>query len=197
MCVTIRSILQRNHPQTVRQVFYRLVSQGAIAKTEAEYKGTVIKQLTKMRLAGDLPFGYIADNTRWVRKPTTYDSKEDALFRTAQTYRRNILNDQNCYIEIWLEKDALAGVLYQETKTYDIPLFVNRGYASLTYLYDATKYLEREGKTTYIYYFGDHDPSGLDIARNTLARIRQFALDCDIHFRRVAVTEEQILEQPA
>src|SRR5262245_45801987 len=66
----VRAILTRDHPMTVRQVFYRLVSTGLIDKTEAEYKRTVTRLLGDMRLGGDIPFGWIADGTRWMRKPT-------------------------------------------------------------------------------------------------------------------------------
>src|SRR5215203_2219972 len=64
--------LEADHPMTVRQVFYRLVTQGAIGKTEAEYKHTGCRLLTTLRLDGSIPFGWIADNTRWMRKPTSY-----------------------------------------------------------------------------------------------------------------------------
>src|SRR5262249_45294235 len=72
----IVEVLRQHRPATVRQVFYRLVSMGAIAKTEAEYKQTVCRLLTEMRLERRIPFGWIADNTRWMRKPTTYSSLE-------------------------------------------------------------------------------------------------------------------------
>ena len=48
------------------------------------------------------------------------------------------------------------------------------------------------GKPVFAYYFGDHDPSGRDITRATEAGLREFAGDAEIHFERVAVTEEQI-----
>jgi hypothetical protein len=98
----IRSVLEDNNPQTVRQVFYRLVSLGEIEKTEREYKGTIVKQLTKMRLGQEIPYSWIADNTRWQRKPRTYDSVQDASKSTALAYRRNVLNSQDCYIEVWM-----------------------------------------------------------------------------------------------
>ena len=110
-----------------------------------------------------------------MRKPRTYDSVEEALFSTARAYHRNVLNVQDCYIEIWLEKDALAGVLYEETAKYDVPLMVNRGYASISYLFKAALVIQEQSKPTYIYYFGDYDPSGKDIERNTEQRLRQFA----------------------
>lgn len=82
------ALLREDNPMTVRQVFYRLVGLGIIDKSEAEYNSTVCRLLTEMRLAGTIPFGWIADNTRWVRRPTTFDGLEDALYHTARFYRR-------------------------------------------------------------------------------------------------------------
>ena len=83
-------LIKVDQPMTVRQVFYRLVSDGVIEKSEAEYKHTVIRLLSDMRLAGELPFGWIADNTRWVRKPQTYSNLQAALRDTARLYRRSM-----------------------------------------------------------------------------------------------------------
>ena len=47
-----------------------------------------------------------------MRKPRSWDSIEDALEDTARAYRRNLWTDANAYVEIWCEKDALAGVLF-------------------------------------------------------------------------------------
>lgn len=190
----IRAALMEDNPMTVRQVFYRLVSAGAIGKTEQEYKGCVVRLLTEMRLDGSIPFGWIADNTRWMRKPRTYDSVEQALQRTAETYRRALWSQQAVDVEVWLEKDALAGVLIEETDPWDVPLMVTRGYPSLSYLYEAASAIRAADKPTFIYYFGDLDPSGLDITRNVGARLRQFAPEADITFERVAVTPEQVTE---
>jgi hypothetical protein len=145
-----------------------------------------------MRREQVIPFGWIADSTRWQRKPDTYSSMEAALEFTAQCYRRSIWNDQDVYCEIWLEKDALAGVLYQETEQWDVPLMVTRGYPSLSYLYEAAEAIAAKGKPAYLYYFGDYDPSGVDITRAVEAGIREFAPDAEIYFERVAVTEDQI-----
>jgi hypothetical protein len=184
--------LASDPPMTVRQLFYQLVSQGVIAKTEQEYKGTVGRLLTEMRLDGSVPFGWVADNTRWQRKPTTYGSLSQALQRTAETYRRALWDELPVYCEIWLEKDALAGVLISETSDWDVPLMVTRGYASLSYLYEAAEHISEIGKPTYIYYLGDHDPSGVDIPRHVEARLREFAPGAEIHFERIAVTPGQI-----
>ncbi len=188
----IYRVLMDEHPMTVRQVFYQLVSLGVIDKTEKEYKNTVCRLVKDMRLEHSIPFGWIADNTRWMRKPRTYSGLREVLEAAIETYRRSIWQDANCYIEIWLEKDALAGVLYQITAEWDVPLMVTRGYPSITYLYEAAEAICERGKPTYLYYFGDRDPSGVDIPRNVEDRIREFAPDIPIHFECVAVTEEQI-----
>ena len=188
----IEIALATDHPMTVRQLFYRLVTRGVISKSEAEYKGTVIRLTGEMRLAGRTPFDFIADNTRWMRKPTTHSGLERALMRTAQAYRRSIWDDQDVYVEIWLEKDALAGVLYEVTHKWDVPLMVAKGFASLSFLHSAADAIRAIGKPTFLYYFGDHDPSGLVIPRSIEARLRQFVPDAEIHFERVAVTSEQI-----
>ncbi|MDP8931106.1 MAG: hypothetical protein M3O70_21665 [Actinomycetota bacterium] len=177
---------------TVRQIFYQATTLGVVAKTEAEYKGTVVRLLTEMRRSGELPFGWIADNTRWMRKPTSHSSLDQALQRTAEAYRRSLWDDQDVYVEIWLEKEALAGVVFDITSEWDVPLMVTRGYPSLTYLYEAAEQIEGKSKSAYIYYLGDHDPSGVDISRNVEERLREFAPDADITFERLAVEPWQI-----
>ena len=112
---------------TVRQVFYQLVVAGAVEKTEAAYQGTVIRLLTDMRLGGDMPFEWIIDESRRRRVTQTYDNVADALEQTARFYRRSALQQADDYIEIWCEKDALAGSIWQVTSQYDIPLMISGG----------------------------------------------------------------------
>src|SRR5262249_53563206 len=116
---------------TVRQVFYQATIHGLVEKAESGY-GKVQTDLTLMRRAGELPYAYLADNTRWQRKPRSYNSVKDALRETAQFYRKALWTDADSYVEIWLEKDALAGVVLPVTAMYDVPLMVARGYASLS-----------------------------------------------------------------
>lgn len=187
-------VIEADRPMTVRQVFYRLVSMGAIRKAEGEYNHTVTRLLTEMRLAGELPYDWIADNTRWMRKPRTFSSLTSALQRTAEAYRRSVWDAQSVYVEVWLEKDALAGVLYDVTAEWDVPLMVTRGYPSLSYVYSAAEAIACEDRPAYLYYFGDYDPSGLDISRHLYERLASLAPDAEIHFERVAVTAGQIDE---
>ena len=188
----IMAVLAVDHPMTVRQVFYQLVGRGAIAKSETEYKGTVVRLLSELRRAGELPYDWIADNTRWMRKPRTFSSLLQALEHTAAFYRRSVWAEADAYVEVWLEKDALAGVLLDVTSEYDVLLMVTRGYPSLTYLHSAAEAIAAAGKPAYLYYFGDYDPSGVHIPQKVEQDLRLFAPRAEIHFERVAVTPAQI-----
>lgn len=179
-------------PVTVRQCYYHLVSKGLLDKTEKEY-GWTSRQLVKLRTDGAIPFEHIADNTRWVRKPSTFSGLPDILAAAHRSYRRSIWDDQDEYVEIWLEKDALAGVLEQVTDEYDVPLNVCRGFASFTFLKSAADIIKQVGKPTYIYYFGDYDPAGQEIPKNVERRLFEFGAEIQ-SFELSAVTRGQITE---
>ncbi len=190
----IEDVLVEQHPATVRGVYYQLVSRGVIAKTEAEYRNTVGRLLTEMRLHRRIPFHWVADNSRWVRKSASYVGLADMLERQQSFYRRALWDSQDAYTEVWLEKEALAGVLFEVTDTWDVPLMVTRGYPSLSYVAAAAETIEALGKPAHLYYFGDRDPSGVDIPRSVEARLRELAPSAEISFTVAAVTEAQIVD---
>jgi hypothetical protein len=187
------TIIRAMKPMTVRQVFYQATVRGIVEKAEAGYT-KVQNDLTLMRRAGELPYGWLADNTRWQRKPTTFDSIEDALQDTARFYRKSLWTDADTYVEVWLEKDALSGVVYPITSMYDVPLMVARGYASLSFLYTAAEYINELEVPTYIYHLGDHDPSGIDAAQKIEETLIELAPGAPIYFERLAVTSKQIAD---
>ena len=184
-------IIFAGRPMTVRQVFYQATVRGIVEKAESGY-AKVQNDLTLMRWAGELPYAWLADNTRWQRKPITYSSVEAALERTAQLYRKALWDDADCYVEIWLEKDALAGVVFPITAQYDVPLMVARGYASLSFLRNAAEFINELEVPTYIYHLGDFDPSGVNAGEKIEETLCEMAPDAEIYFERIAVTEEQI-----
>jgi hypothetical protein len=186
-------IIDDGKPMTVRQVFYQATVRGLVEKAESGY-AKVQTDLTVMRRAGDLPYDWLADNTRWQRKPRTFDSVEDALRETAAFYRKNLWRDADCYVEIWLEKDALAGVVYPVTSMFDVKLMVARGYASLSFLYSAAEYINTLDVPAYIYHAGDFDPSGVNAGEKIEETLRELAPEAEIFFERIAVTPEQINE---
>jgi hypothetical protein len=186
-------IVAEMKPMTVRQVYYQATVRGIVDKTEAGY-GVVQNDLTLMRKDGSLPYRWLADSTRWQRKPTTYRSVNEALEDTARLYRKDLWADANSYVEIWLEKDALAGVVVPITRQFDVPLMVARGYASLSFLHSAAEYISELDVPAYIYHLGDYDPSGQDAARSIEQTLREMAPAAEIVFERIAVTPEQIAE---
>jgi hypothetical protein len=188
----IFDILEKDNPQTVRQVFYALTVRGVIRKEEIEYQRTVVRLLTELREANLIPFEWITDNTRLMRKPASFSNLKSCLESTANFYRRNVWSTMPVYVEIWCEKDALSGVLVIETEVYDVPLMTARGYSSITFLYNAAKAIQAKNKPAYIYHFGDLDPSGVDAARDIEAKLRRYAPGAEIHFERPAVTREQV-----
>jgi hypothetical protein len=154
--------------------------------------------MTDMRISGELPFSWVIDETRRRRITETYDSVREALEATAKFYRRSALREADDYVEIWVEKDALSGVLWDVTSDYDVPLMVSRGMPSLTFLHGTAQEIYRaaeQGKSTYIYQFGDWDPSGVLIPEAIERRLDQMCerFDCGTPtIERVALTEEQI-----
>jgi len=123
---------------TIRHLFYRLVGLNIIPKTELAYKG-LCSHLSHWRKAGEVPWNAFSDSTRWHIKATMFDSITDALTRTRETYRRNLWATQSSYVEVWVEKDAIAGVIDDVTDSFGVPLFVCRGFASLSSMYSASQ----------------------------------------------------------
>jgi hypothetical protein len=187
------TIVGEQQPMTVRQVFYQATVRGVIEKTEGGY-AKVQTLLADMRRDGELPYEWLADNTRWMRKPTTFKGPEHALLRTAKFYRKSLWDEAGAYVEVWLEKDALAGVVVDVTSEYDVPLMVSRGYASLSFLHSAAENMEAEGRPCFIYHFGDFDPSGVNAAEKIEETLNDLAPTAEIYFERIAVTPEQIAD---
>ncbi|MER8661877.1 hypothetical protein NKH34_12125 [Mesorhizobium sp. M1148] len=184
-------IVEGMRPMTVRQVFYQATVAGLVEKTAAGYN-KVQTDLVQMRRTGVLPYDWLADSTRWQRKPLTFDSIEQALLDTAKFYRKSLWNDASAYVEVWLEKDALAGVVHPVTDMYDVPLMVARGYASLSFLHGAAEYIGQLDVPTYIYHLGDYDPSGVNAGEKIEETLRELAPAAEIHFERLAVWPSQI-----
>jgi DNA topoisomerase VI subunit A len=196
----ISEVLKSDHPQNIRQIFYALVVKGVIEKTEQEYQGTVIRLCTEMRWNESISWDWIIDESRVTHETQTYDSIVDAVKDTAKFYRRSALRNCPVHIEILVEKAGLGSVIWDEAGDYDVPVVVTKGMPSLTQLYECSRriaYAARENKETYLYQFGDHDPSGVLIPRVIENRLNEFCekWDCQPpYIERVALTEEQIEE---
>jgi hypothetical protein len=187
----IFDIVDEIQPCSVRQTYYQCVVRGLVEKDEKECE-KVQRALVDMRRAGRVPYGWITDGTRWRSKPTTYSSVQEALNRTARFYRKSLWDNIDAYVEVWLEKDALSGVVNRVTSEYDVGLHVARGFSSLSFLAESAEDIREINKPTFIYHLGDHDPSGRNAGEKIEQTLREMAPDAEIHFERLAVTAEQI-----
>lgn len=199
---------------TLRQLYYALTVRGVLPKTETAYKR--LAQVTStMRHLKAMPYDWIEDGTRVTYVPSTWVNARHALENLAAQYTESPWTDATVVPEIWLEKDALAGVVYDVTWGYCVPLRVQRGYASLSSLYRSAKDIYtrfvRQRSRTRVYYLRDLDPSGADAARAAEATVADMLfglaiendgigmrasgrLDCPPEFEILGVTADQAAE---
>ena len=187
---------------TLRQLYYQLVSRDIIPNIQSEYAklSTLIKE---GRMSGIIDWDAIEDRLRQPYTPATFNNIQDVLDAVLYSYKLNRQEGQEKYMEVWVEKDALSGVLKQITSKYHIPILVNRGYSSASAMFDSflrfRDAYENEQEIK-IFYLGDFDPSGLDMIRDIRSRIMEFfigfydVLDIDFTFKIVpiALTKKQI-----
>ncbi len=180
---TIASIIDEytneGYRLTLRQLYYQLVSRDIIPNQQKEY-AKLSNLLVKGRMAGIIDWDSIEDRIRIPYIPYYAENISDALSDLIRQYRLDRQQGQNRYIELWVEKDALSGVLKPLTSHYHIRLVVNRGYSSCTAMHDAYTRIvdacEDSDRIATIFYLGDHDPSGLDMVRDIQDRLSEFGL---------------------
>jgi hypothetical protein len=175
------------HPVTLRGVFYRVVSAGAVEKTEKGYD-LIGRELLKLRRAGVVPYDWITDGTRWISKPDSYSDLDQMLEDAAASYRRALWRDQQVEVQVYSEKDAISGVVLPVTEQWDVPLGIVRGYSSETFAWSVAQSIlaaGQRGRDTYVYQLGDHDPSGVDAWRAFRKAVCGFLLEeyRDLHRR--------------
>ena len=182
---------------SIRHLCYRLASVGVIPKTEAAFS-LVGKHLAKWRFDGRISFNRFVDSTRWYYGAKTFDDLEEALANTAETYRKNLWQEQRHLVEIWVEKEAVAGIVSPVGNSWGIRTFVCRGFASITSTWEAAETFKEaieSGKDPVILYLGDHDDSGHKIDRAIFEKhFGHYGIRDLVDFRRVAVLPEQIEE---
>lgn len=177
---------------TLRQLYYQFVARGLLENSQRNYKnlGTAINN---GRLAGLIDWDHIEDRTRNLRSRTHWRNPSDIVRATVHNYHRDLWLDQEYRIEVWIEKDALSGVIESTCREYDVPFFSCRGYASQSEMYAAASRLndlEDADYQTVILHLGDHDPSGIDMTRDIEDRLEVF--ECDVIVERIALNMDQI-----
>lgn len=177
---------------TLRQLYYQFVSRDLIANTVQSYKslGDVVND---GRLAGLIDWDAIEDRTRNLRSSPHWSSPRSIVRACADQFAVDLWDKQENYVEVWIEKDALVGVIEGICTDLDVPYFACRGYTSQSEMWGAAQRLierEKAGKKTTIIHLGDHDPSGIDMTRDIQDRLELFGSTAVIH--RIALVFEQI-----
>lgn len=177
---------------TLRQLYYQLVSKNVIPNVEKSYKN-LSTLVSDARLAGLMDWDAIEDRVRVARKPGEYEDLEELVDVAVRSFRLPRWREQECYVELWVEKDALAGVLEPIANRYHVTLMVNRGYSSQSAMHDSSKRFRYfSDKECILLYLGDHDPSGEDMVRDIGDRLKMFGATVDV--RKLALTMTQINE---
>lgn len=180
MIDTINGILteyvEAGYDLSLRQLYYQLVSRNIVENTERSYKhvGNIVSD---GRLAGLIDWDVIKDRGREMVQNPHWNSPSDIVSACASQFRVDRWANQNAYVEVMVEKQALEGVLIPVCQEWDVPFTANKGYSSSSAMYEASKrYLKRaeEGKDLFVLYLGDHDPSGIDMTRDICSRLDLF-----------------------
>ncbi len=178
---------------TLRQLYYQLVSANEIKNEEKSYK-SLGSLVSDARLAGLMDWDAIEDRVRQPRKASEWDNIGSLVDSALYAYRLPRWADQEHYVELWVEKDALAGVLAPIANEYHVTMMVNRGYSSQSAMYESGKRYkdaQDDGKRLALFYLGDHDPSGEDMVRDVADRLEMFGVE-DLDTRKLALTMTQI-----
>ena len=209
----IASYLRQGFKLTLRQLYYQFVARDLLPDSwidpvynpkhglPADTKNTMknYKRLGDLindgRLAGKIDWNAIEDRTRNLQSSPHWSSPHSIVRACASQYAVDLWEDQDAYVEVWVEKDALIGVLERVCTDLDVPYFACRGYTSQSEMWGAAQRLldrERDGKETTIIHLGDHDPSGIDMSRDIQERLDLFGSSATIE--RIALTFDQVQE---
>jgi hypothetical protein len=181
---------------TLRQLYYQFVSRDLIPNKSAEYDklGNIISDA---RLAGLVDWDAIIDRTRTLRANSHWDSAADILLSAARGFAKDKWEGQQNRVEVWIEKDALIGVINDPCRELDVPFFSCRGYVSQTEMWHAAQRMKRHtlhGHSVTVLHLGDHDPSGVDMTRDMQERLDLLSNEAGIQVHRIALTMAQIEE---
>lgn len=189
----IDDYLAQGYQLTLRQLYYRFVATDLIPNNMRSYKrlGSI---LNDARLAGHVDWEAIEDRTRNLEEVSHWATPAGIIRAAANSYRVDKWENQPIYVEVWIEKDALAGVFERVCTAEDVPWFSCRGYTSQSEMWSAAQRIaNRAGdRDAVVLHFGDHDPSGIDMTRDIQDRLELFGATVDVE--RIALNYDQVEE---
>jgi hypothetical protein len=159
---------------TLRQLFYRCVSSGELANRQSEYK-RLGALMTRLREAGEVPMTWIVDHIRATLKPSSWSGLDDFGETVRHAYRKDFWSSLPHHLEVFVEKDAVAGTIQPITQEYDVALRVCRGYCSLSFIGEIAEQWAKIRKPIFAYYVGDFDPSGFDLERDLREKLERYS----------------------
>lgn len=194
--VIIAEYEERGFKLTVRQIYYQFVARGLIENKIKSYNNIAV-MLNRGRMAGLIDWEMIEDRTRTTHQNGHWETPADIVQSAAYSYGIDSRADQEYYIEVWIEKDALRGIIDPICKELDVLHLACKGYYSLSSMWrgaqrirSKTGRLKESNQKGVILHFGDHDPSGIDMTRDIQDRCRTFGADVEV--KRIALTMKQI-----
>ncbi len=179
---------------TLRQLYYQFVSRDLLPNKQREYS-RLGRILSDGREAGLIDWDAIEDRTRNLKKVQTFDNPGDILYTCYQTFKIDHWKNQRHYIEVWIEKEALIGVVEKICRYLRIPWFACKGYVSKSEMYSSAKRMMEHrnlGREPIVIHLGDHDPSGIDMTRDIGDQHVKFGGSFDI--KRIALNMDQVEE---
>lgn len=184
---------------TVRQIYYQFVANGWLENVDTNYKW-LAALIDDARKAGKIDWDAIEDRTRYLRGFVNPDPDTENWFRDLiPSYYEDLWENQPAYCEVWVEKDAMVGVIGRAANRWRAPYFACRGYPSSTALRDAGERFREAGemgKELFLFYLGDHDPSGIDMSRSNqeLLDLYSYAGDTgiEVNLIRLALNMDQV-----
>ncbi len=183
---------QAGYRVTLRQLHYQFVARGYLPNTKSTYN-KICEAMQRGRMGGLVDWDVIEDRTRDLRIRPKWDDPTDILNTCAECYHLDYWQKQKNQVEVWIEKDALLGVIEETCNEWDCSYFSCRGYPSTSELHETSKRIKRynkRGQGFIILYCGDHDPSGINMCASITRTLGEF--DVDFDFRRIALNMEQI-----
>ena len=158
---------------TVRQAYYQLVSRQVIENNRGAYQA-VSNILVIMRKEGTILWSWIEDRMRRPRIVPMWNGLSDFAETAVTAYRRDVWQSQDRLVELWIEKDALSGIFEEEAEPYGVTVNVGRGYDGWSSIERASERYREFGGPVSVLYFGDFDPSGVDMYRSLGERLAFF-----------------------
>jgi len=180
---------------TLRQLYYQFVARGLCPNSQREYN-KLGKTISNGRLAGLIDWSAIEDRTRNLKRKNHWTSPQEILQGCADQFTYDLWKTQETRVEVWIEKEALSGVIQPICDRLDIPYFSCRGYVSQSEAWKAGQRVAsraQDGQETIILHLGDHDPSGMDMTRDNADRVALFSEISEfITVERIALNMDQI-----